>query len=170
MRTFVFPALLAMGVVCQFVVAAPAAENHQSAVVDVALGERGTMTGQIVDTQGLGVAEQAVVLLQGDREIAGATTDVQGYFFVEGVPGGVYQLAAGDRAIVLRAWAAGTAPPVAQHGVLVVSGQDVYRGQKAVRSARNFLAHPVTVVGVVATAIAVPVALHHSRRKSPASP
>ncbi len=169
MKFFVLPLLSAIAGTW-LLVAAAAFGADQSVLVDVALGERGTMTGQVVDTQGLGVAEQAVALVQDGQEIARATTDDRGYFFFENVPGGVYQLAAGDRAVVLRAWAAGTAPPVAQPGVLVVSGQDVYRGQKAVRSVRNFLAHPVTVVGVVATGIAVPVALHHSRRKSPASP
>lgn len=170
MKTLVFPVLLATGIGCQLMVPAPASEIPQSEVVDVVLGQGGVITGQVVDVQGSAVAEQSVVLLQSHREVVRATTDARGTFAIEGVQGGVYQLVVGHSDVVLRAWTAGTAPPVAQQGVLMVSGQDVYRGQKAVRSARNFLAHPVTVVGVVATGIAVPVALHHSRRKSPTSP
>ncbi len=165
-----FPALLSLMAATCPLAGGPAFAGEPAAIVDVALGERGEMVGQVVDGQGVGLAEQPVVLLQGNREIARATTDAEGSFSVEGLRGGVYQLAVGDHAVVMRAWVAGTAPPAAQRGVLLVSGQEVYRGQKAVRSVRNFFAHPVTVGGVVATAIALPVALPHTRRKSPASP
>ena len=167
MRMHVLALLPILAVAC---LTTSARAEGRPAIVDVALGERGVMTGQVVDGQGIGVVEQPVVLLQGSREIARATTDSMGYFFIEGIGGGVYQLVAGDSNAIVRAWVAGTEPPVAQRGVLLVSGQEVYRGQQAVRSVRNFFAHPVTVVTVVAAGIAVPVALHHSRRKSPASP
>ncbi len=170
MRMHVLALLPIVAVACLLADAASALGEGHPAIVDVALGERGALVGQVVDGQGIGVVEQPVVLLQGSREIARATTDSLGYFSMEGIGGGVYQLVARDSNAIVRAWVAGTEPPVAQRGVLLVSGQEVYRGQQAVRSVRNFFAHPVTVVTVVAAGIAVPVALHHSRRKSPASP
>lgn len=170
MKAFFLRLAFMTAAVSSLAAVAPALGAAQPMVVDVALGERGTVVGQVVDSQGVGVAERRVVLWQGSRAIASATSDARGYFDLEAGQAGVYQLAAGDSAVVVRVWAAGTAPPVAQRGVLLVSGHEVYRGQQSVRSVRNFLAHPVTVVGVVATGIAVPVALHHSRRRGPISP
>ena len=170
MKMRLLAVLLMVAVTCPLLGTVAAFAEGSPTVVDVALGERGVMSGQVVDVQGVAAGGQQVLLTQGAREIAVTATNSEGYFSVEGVRGGVYQLITGDSIVVLRAWAPGTAPPVAQRGVLLVAGQDVYRGQQAVRSARNFMAHPVTVVGVVATGIAVPIALHHSRRRSPASP
>ena len=148
----------------------------QATVVDLALGEHGTVVGQLVDAQGVALAEQPVMLFQGNREVGRAITNTDGVFTVEGVRGGVYQLVSGDHVVVVRAWSAGTEPPSAKGGVLVVTGQHVYRGQQGGyhypprRPLWDFLTHPLTIGAGVATAIAVPVALHNSRRRSPASP
>ncbi len=161
--------LALVAVACSLVGAAPVFGTAQPAVVDVALGEGGAMAGQLVDAQGIGLAGQQGVLLQGNQELAQATTDADGYFQVDGLRGGVYQVVAADQTIVMRAWAPGTEPPVAQRGVLMVAGSEVYRGQHGGTPIRNFLTHPLTLTAGVATAIAVPVALHNSR-KSPKSP
>lgn len=170
MKTFSLALLPMVAVLCSLVGTVPVLGAVQPTVIDVALGEHGVMAGQVVDAQGVGLAEQQVVLLQGNWEIGRATTDAEGYFRLEGVRGGVYQLVAGDSTVVMRAWAPGTEPPVAQRGVLMVAGgNEAYRGQNSDRPVLNFLTHPLTLTAGVATAIAVPVALHNTRR-SPASP
>ena len=168
MRSSVLALLPVIAVTC--LSATPAFAAGQSVVIDVALGESGAIVGQVVDAQGASGVGQVVLLVQGNQEIARTTTDIQGRFSIGGIRAGVYQLVAGDNGVVVRAWSAGTEPPIAQRSVLLVSAGDVYRGQQAVRSVRNFMAHPVTVVGVVAAGIAVPVAVHHGTKRSPASP
>jgi len=143
---------------------------EQPAVFDIALDQQGAMIGQVVDPQGAGLAERPVVLFEGDRQITQTTTNTEGYFRVASLRGGIYQVVAGDRTVVARAWPAGTAPPVAQRGMLLVAGGDVYRGQQSGGfSMMRFLGNPITITAAVATAVAVPVAVHNSRR-SPASP
>lgn len=170
MKVFSLALLSVVVATCSLGGAVPVFGTVQPAVVDVALGESGAMVGQLVDAQGIGLAQQEIVLFQGNREIARARTDTQGHFRVDGLRGGVYQLVAAEHTVVTRAWAPGTEPPVAQRGVLMVAGgNEVYRGQQGGTPIRNFLTHPLTLTAGVATAIAVPVALHNTRRK-PKSP
>jgi hypothetical protein len=164
-RALLTPATVAFAMIG----AAPTFGAGSPAVIDVTLDEQGAMVGQLVDAQGIGLAEKQVVLWQGTREVARAISNAEGYFHVAGIHGGVYQLAAGESTVVLRAWTAGTAPPSAQHGVLLVAGNKLYRGQHGGTQMWNFVTHPLTLTAGVATAIAVPVVLHNSRR-SPASP
>lgn len=169
MKAFSPMMLIVMVAACSLAGAAVASVTDQPAVLDISLTERGAMVGQVVDAQGVGLVEHPVVLLQENREVARATTDAEGYFHLTSLRGGVYQLVAGDNTMVVRVWAPGTAPPAAQRGVLMVAGKQAYRGQQTAASAWRFLTHPITLGVGVATAVAVPVILHNTRR-SPASP
>ena len=139
-------------------------------VVDVALRDGGVLLGQVVDPQGVAKADAPVSLRYEDRELVTTNAGPDGYFAVKGLRGGVHQVATQDGHGVYRLWAAGTAPPSAQDGVLLVSGSSVTRGQQGGGGLKTFLANPLVIAGIVATAVAVPVALHNSRSSSPASP
>ena len=103
-----------------------------------------------------------------DREIARATTTADGWFSVQGLHAGVYRLAANDSQGVYRFWAANTAPPSAQHSAIVYTADQAGGGAGTSRggSLKMFLANPIVLAGIVATAIAVPVALAASHSGS----
>ena len=134
-------------------------------VVDVALGQGGVLLGQVVDPSGAPKPNVPVSLKLRDRELAKAKTDAKGYFAFSGLRGAVYQVVAAKGVGSYRAWAERTAPRTAEKGALVVSGQDVVRGQQL----KYWLANPWVVAGIVATAVAVPVGIHNSAT-GPASP
>lgn len=158
--------------------AGPAAKSAvKPAVVDVALKDGGVLLGQVVDPQGKGIQGTTVALSRYDREVVQISTGAEGYFALKEVPGGVYQLASGNGGGVYRLWAPGTAPPAAQEGALLVAHEEVVavRGQSPPvvppgAKVKTFLANPLVIGGIVATAVAVPVAIHNSRSSSPASP
>jgi hypothetical protein len=135
------------------------AHGQATAVIDVALGDEGTLHGQVVDAQGKPLGRMAVSIQQFDREVAAAVTDDSGRFRIIGLRGGTYRIAAGETAAVYRLWAANTAPPAAGDAALVVlGGPQVVRGNRALQLLRN----PWFIAGVVAVAIAVPVAIHNA--------
>jgi hypothetical protein len=131
------------------------------AVVDIAMADGGTLHGQVVDLRGGSVAAMPVSVRAQNQEIARATTTSEGQFAVQGLRGGVYQVAAGEGQGVYRLWTADAAPPSAQKGAIVYT-------QNPGESSGTFkmlLTNPIVIAGLVATAIAVPVALanaHHS--------
>lgn len=137
-------------------------------VNDIALNADGVLAGQVQDTAGNPQASVRVTVRHREQDIATVTTDRAGRFFVRGLGSGMYELAVGESRTVCRIWAPNTAPPVAERGVTLVVGKPQVRGQSA--GSRSWLANPCTLVGIlmVATAIAVPVAIHNS--KKPASP
>lgn len=141
-----------------------------SPVVDVALREGGLLVGQVVDEQGVGLGNVPVSLRQQDRELVAGKTNHDGTFGFKGLRGGVYQIVADQGHGVYRVWTVGTAPPAAQDGALVVSGNPVVRGQECRSGFAAFITNPLVVAGVVATAIAVPVAIHNSKHKTPETP
>ena len=131
-------------------------------VTDVELGERGLLLGQVVNPQGMPMAKVTVSLRNTDREIARAKTDNNGYFAVRGLRGGVYQIVAAEGHGAYRLWTPGHAPPTSQKGALVVAGRGAVRGQCGVLD--FWLSNPWVVAGIVATAVAVPVAVHNAKR------
>ncbi len=138
-------------------------------VIDVALADGGVLMGQVVDTQGVAKANVPVKLTAGEKELAVGKTDANGYFAFRGLRGGMYQLTAAEGTGMYRLWAPRTAPPSAQRGALVVAGQDLARGQLGARM-RAWLSNPWVVGGIVATAVAVPVAIHNADDNTPSSP
>lgn len=131
------------------------------AVVDIALADGGVLHGQVIDLQGGRVANVPISVKAQDREIARATTTPEGRFAVQGLRGGVYQVAAADGQGVYRLWAANTAPPSAQNAIVYTQCAQPHGTLKML------LTNPIVVAGLVATAIAVPVALANSGSGSP---
>ena len=148
----------------QVALAATPSANQTPVVTDVKLQEGGVLLGQVVTPQNTAVVGTDVVLLSGKKQLAVSKTDKQGYFAFSRLPRGVYQVAAANGYGAFRVWTSKTAPPKARKGALVVAGSNTVRGQNGMSSFRNFMANPIVIAGIVATAIAVPVAIHNSNR------
>jgi hypothetical protein len=158
-------AVLGMLAPAQLLAAAP----ETNAVKDVALRDGGVLVGQVVDPQGAAKVGSSVTISFDGQTIASTNTGSDGYFAVKGLRGGVHQVATTEGQGAYRLWAAGTAPPAAQEGVLVVAGNDLARGQQTGGGGlKTFLSNPLVIAGIVATSVAVPVAV--SANSHPASP
>ena len=83
-------------------------------VTDMALRDGGVLVGQIVNGDNKPTTGARVSLqdLQ-NHEIAAATTNAKGYFSINGLRGGVYQLVSPKGRQLYRLWLPGTAPPSA---------------------------------------------------------
>ncbi len=135
-----------------------------AAVGDVALQDQGILQGQFFDEVGAPAAGVEVLLLRKGERIAQARTDQVGRFALRAITPGVYELATPESRAVYRLWAAGTAPPAAQQGVLVVSGQPIVRGapgghHRWMKGLGSTLANPWILALIVAAAIAIPLAV-----------
>lgn len=146
--------------------AAGAVPDQRPVVIDVALMDGGVLLGQVVDPQGASLKGVPVSLRDRDREVAAAKTNDGGFFAVRGLRGGVYQIVAAEGHGAYRLWTPGTAPPSSQQGALVVAGRQTVRGQFGGGALRFWLANPWVIAGIVATAVAVPVAIHNAQRPS----
>ncbi len=157
----VLAALLAQGAL-----AADPAVQTTPLVSDVALRDGGVLLGQVVSPQGVGLSEARVVVYHQGEERGETKTDDAGYFAFQGLDrGGVYQLASAEGSGAFRVWSPGTAPPTAQPGALLVSGGQTVRGRLP-----TFMTNPWFVGGAIATAVAVPVAIHNCKDDDPVSP
>ena len=130
-------------------------------VTDVALSNGGVLQGQLIDLRGGSASGVPVSVKAQDKEIVRTVTAKDGHFSVPGLRGGVYQVSAGDGQGGYRLWSAKAAPPSAQKGAIVFT-QGMFGG-----GPKMLLANPVVVAGVVATAVAVPVAIVNSQPSSP---
>lgn len=131
---------------------------------DIALHQGGVLVGQIVDAKGVSIAKAQVSLFSAGKEVARTQSDSTGNFAVKGLKGGVYQVASENNQGVYRLWSAQTAPPSAQRGMMLVSDTDIALGQGGqagpFRGVANWVSqHPIMTAGVIATAIAIPIAL-----------
>jgi hypothetical protein len=104
--------------------------------------------------QGQPMARVAVRLAVSGQAPAVAHTNDQGVFEFAQVKAGVYQLGTEQGMATVRAWAPNTAPPNARPGALLVHGNpEVLRGQL------GGIGGPILLGVLVATAIALPLAL-----------
>jgi hypothetical protein len=161
--------LAAVGMCLPQAVFAAAPAPPTPVVMDVALSDGGVLYGRVVDLQGAGIANVPVVVKTQDRNVAAATTAPDGTFSIQGLRGGVYQVAAANGHGVYRLWSAGTAPPAAQTSAIVYVPNSPVDGNVVVYTGglKMLLANPIVIAGVVATAIAVPVALSNTHSASP---
>jgi hypothetical protein len=122
-----------------------------ASVMDVGLAPNGVLHGRFVNEQGVGWT-QATVLVRNERtgEVYTTVTDADGRFVVQGLLGGVYSVVAGNSTSVLRLWPGQSAPPNSQSGVLIVSNDQIVRGQMG-RGGRYLL------LGGIAAAVVTPV-------------
>ncbi len=111
---------------------------------DVSLHGNGELHGQILDPQGRPLALAEVAILQQQRLVGRARTDVTGRFAIGGLKPGAYQLQSAAGVQAVRIWASQTAPPAAKQAVLLVSD-----GQAA-RAQMNYRAYGPAIRGAIA--------------------
>jgi hypothetical protein len=142
----------------------------RSIIFDVALQDGGVLNGQVVDQQGRTLAATDVLLTDG-RNHWRTKTDQHGRFQLAGLGGTTYHAKVGQYIQPIRAWVPGTAPPRSTPSVMLVHSKDVVLGQNCgspvcgsyVRGgARHPLANPFILGGLVAAAVAIPIAIHNS--------
>jgi hypothetical protein len=145
-------------------------------VADVELQSGGLLVGQLLDAAAKPLAGADVSILSRGNAIASTHTDASGLFAVAGLRGGIHQVNSGDAAQVCRVWAPGTAPPRTASSLQIVAGEDVVRGQwgpppgnRFLKKAKVWLTNPFVVGGIVAAAVAIPVALHNADDDGPNS-
>ena len=141
---------------------APPATTNQETVADVRLSENGTLSGRVVTADFTVVPDAAVALCRGETVLAQAKADQNGRFRFTGLTSGVYRLATAQSDGLYRVWATQTAPPAAQLDAVIVV--DAVRGQRAMCRFRDLMANPLFVTALIATAVAVPVAIHNSKK------
>lgn len=150
--------------------------NRPAGLMDVELRDGGVLFGQVVDQQGVPLADVSVTLLNGEQKLAETQTDARGVFAFQRLRGGVCQVTAAEGIGAYRVWAPGTAPPSAEPGALLVAGTDLVRGNMGAALndcgcwMRYHLSNPLVLAGLTATAIAVPIALHNQGKHTPVSP
>lgn len=166
-----FVALASFGVILpQAAQAAVTPRASASAVRDVALRDGGRLTGQVLDAAGTPVADTAVAVVDRGQVLASARTNADGRFAITGVKAGVCEVATTSGVTVCRLWAPRTAPPSAQQDALVIHGDTVVRGgddcgtcpptgKASGGGVIGFLSNPWVLGGIVAAAIAIPLAL-----------
>jgi hypothetical protein len=146
----------------------PNADALPVRVADVTLDARGSLLGLVLSVEGVPVSGARVTLRRGDVEVAQAVTDGLGRFVIEGVRGGTHQLTTGRYATLVRAWSPGTAPPHAKSLALLLVGGDVVRGQ--VPAGQLFCSDAFMFAVLAGALVAVPIAVHATNEKGPASP
>jgi hypothetical protein len=159
-------AIACVGIVCPPTVLAaePACTTK-----DVALRPGGVLVGQVMNQQGAVQPGSPVSIWQNEREVVSTKTDANGIFAAQGMRGGQYQILTPAGPTFCRLWAADTAPPAAASTAVIVTGQEVVRGQWAPPAAWGadyggrwldwVRSHPYITAGIVAAAIAAPLAV-----------
>lgn len=145
-----------------------------NATVDVSLTSQGLLSGQVLNGAGRPMADAKVLLHDGHGTPVVARTNERGAFAYRDLPSGVYYLQSGDHLCVARVWSAEAAPPKSQRSVLLIGQTDILRAQMnapprvngAVQPSKRILTNPLAVAGIVATAVAIPVAIHNSDSSS----
>ncbi len=128
-------------------------------VRDFALQPDGSLRGQVVDRAGREASHSTIAVLQGDAVITTSETDAHGRYALTGLSGGVFQVVTEEGVTVCRLWPAGAAPPSAQAEALLVHDNPVIRGRLGHGGLVQLLSNPWVLGGIVAAAIAVPLAL-----------
>ncbi|QDS99819.1 carboxypeptidase-like regulatory domain-containing protein [Adhaeretor mobilis] len=170
---FVAAAFACAGMLVSPALAAPVAK--QAAPSDIALRDGGVLVGQLTTPQGTALEAAPVSIQQNGRELIRVATNDKGEFTVAGLKGGVYQVAAPGHQGIYRMWAPRTAPPAASTGLMAVAGDQAILGQYAsdcapacgtcastgpFASVTGWISqHPIMTAGIVAAAIAIPLAI-----------
>jgi len=123
------------------------------AIVDVALQANGSLSGQVLDEQGLGLEGALVSVRQGKDEIAQTVAGKNGEFAVANLRGGIYQIAAGQGMGLYRLWAPNTAPPSTRTALRLVSKANVFRGQDCCGGCTDWIG--IATLGVSIGAVVV---------------
>lgn len=146
-------------------------------IVDVELGINGVLHGQVVGKQGQQL-RGVPVQISGGHHFWKTYTNQEGLFRMEGLVGSTYQVRVGDHTQIVRAWAAGTAPPIATKGLLIVPEGPLVLGQYSksplcdnyFSDGKRVFDNPYILAGLIFAAVAIPIAISDSDGDTPASP
>ena len=108
---------------------ASAFEGQPGLVSDITLASGGILTGQLLNSQGKAIANQAVYVLHNEKRVAKTLTDQRGRFRVRSLRGGAHILKTGEAKQACRFWTTKAAPPSARKTVLLVADKNVTLGQ-----------------------------------------
>ena len=118
----------------------------------------GRLEGRVINASGKPITNTAVTVQYHGSEVAQTVTDEGGRYAVNGLQGGVHQVVAGGESAAYRLWTDKTAPPAAKQDAVLVS----YGAAPATSGWGDcgaWLRNPWVIGALVATAIAVPVAI-----------
>ncbi|MEX0820346.1 MAG: carboxypeptidase-like regulatory domain-containing protein [Pirellulaceae bacterium] len=127
---------------------------------DVALQPGGVLNGQVLDEQAVAQGQAKIAVVHKGKPLTVTETDAAGRFVLAGLEPGVYELHLAQGGGAYRVWAPRTAPPAAEQGVLLVQDSRVVLNQGGGHF--GWLANPWVLAGIVAAAIAIPLALSDS--------
>lgn len=139
-------------------------EPAELQIHDVRLSDKNELKGVVVTSQGKTLQKISVALQADGKTVQKTTTDQDGRFSFTVDKGGSFQIVTSEGIVGCRAWTAKAAPPVAANQILIVHGS-VVRGQRPIREL--FRSDPIFAAGVLAAAIAIPIAIHESQSDSP---
>ena len=146
--------------------------NKAPAIVDLTLHEGDTLVGQVVNSQGTPLAKLPISLRGVAGELSAGQTNATGHFAFKGLSSGVYELAIPAGSAMYRVWSPAIAPPAAQPAALMVAGEDTVRGQGSCDPCSGCIGflgkHPLLTAGLIAAAIAIPIAV--TADKGPSTP
>jgi len=160
----------AFGLVIPFqAFAAPqTAEKPTVRIDDVKLHKNGSLYGVVFTSDLRAAPNRLVTIQQGKNVLAKTKTDKNGGFGFAGLNSGVYQLVSPEGQQTVRVWSGKAAPPAAAPQAVLVN--DTVRAQGGMNGLKVLLSNPFVIAGIIATAVAVPVAIHNSGSDDPASP
>jgi hypothetical protein len=106
-----------------------AADKPMPMLTDIALQKGGILVGRLTGKKGELRDKQKIVIRKDNKLVAEVITGKNGQFTVEGLQGGIYEIASNQGAGSFRAWAEGTSPPSAKQFAVLVDSDEVVRGQ-----------------------------------------
>jgi hypothetical protein len=151
-----------LGILAAPLQAASPRSNAHNLIPDIALQAGGVIEGAVVNPNGHRISGSTVKVTSRGELKAQVRTDKTGRFRVENLRGGIYQFQTDNGVSTVRVWAAQTAPPSAARQLLIVDQGEVVRGifgEGHGSQIMNALSNPLVLAGIVAVAIAVPLAL-----------
>lgn len=141
----------------------PSSAPPQARIPDISLGQEGMLCGKVVNAQGVPVSKAEIGIYQSNKMVAKVLSGEHGDFSVTGLRPGVYQLiVSANQGVTVRLWEKRTAPPAACPKLLVVVNYDTVRGQRRIGELLPLDNTTLVVGGMVAAAIAIPIAVANS--------
>jgi hypothetical protein len=145
------------------------AQAARPIIRDVALQPGGVLNGQVLNEQAVGQGQAKIAVVYRGQPLTVTETDNNGRFVLAGLEPGVYELHLAEGGGAFRVWAPRTAPPAAEQGVLLVQDSRVVRGLHGggLHNGGGYfgwLANPWVLAGIVAAAIAIPLALDNNNQ------
>ena len=130
--------------------------HNPALITDVALQPGAVLRGYVLHAAGQALPNKIVEISRDGQPVQTVHTGVDGQFLAGPLRGGVYRVSAADVSGVVRLWAPNTAPPGAKPQLWIVSGP-VSRAQ--MHPAAVLMGSPLVITGLVAAAVAIPVAM-----------